>query len=144
MAHGVRLAPILVGSCLYEHARELTRVQWLHDPGREGALNLAEQVGERDRRITQACTTMVGLLPQPAAQVTAGTKPGRGDTVMVEQVPVSAQPGALHGVPEPPAGYVTRDELTALTAAIADVDSGARGRDRAGGVVRVARPGRYR
>jgi hypothetical protein len=84
MAHGVRLAPILVGSCLYEHARELTRVQWLHDPGREGALNLAEQVGERDRRITQACTTMVGLLPQPAAQVTAGSKPGPGDTVMVE------------------------------------------------------------
>ncbi len=65
VAHGVRLAPILVGSCLYEHARELTRVQWLHDPGRDGALNLAEQVGERDRRITQACKKLIALLPEP-------------------------------------------------------------------------------
>jgi hypothetical protein len=29
---GVRLAPVLVGDCYWDHVPELTRVQWLHDP----------------------------------------------------------------------------------------------------------------
>ncbi|MGH3804622.1 MAG: toll/interleukin-1 receptor domain-containing protein, partial [Pseudonocardiaceae bacterium] len=37
---GVRLAPVLVGECLWKRVPELDQVQWLHDPGRDGALNL--------------------------------------------------------------------------------------------------------
>src|SRR5216117_4077456 len=75
LAHGVRLAPILVGSCLYATVEELVRVQWLHDPGRDGALNLvADQPGERDRRICRACENLVALLPPADIAETVGTE----------------------------------------------------------------------
>jgi hypothetical protein len=47
-AHRVRLAPILVGACPYERVLpELAAVHWLHDPGRDGALNVvADRPGE--------------------------------------------------------------------------------------------------
>jgi hypothetical protein len=53
--NGVRLAPVLVGDCLWRRVPELERIQWLDDPGRHGALGLvADQVGERDRRLVGA------------------------------------------------------------------------------------------
>ena len=45
----VQLAPVLVGDCLWKQVHELASVQWVHDPGRDGALQLvADQPGERD------------------------------------------------------------------------------------------------
>ncbi len=124
LAHGVRLAPILVGSCLYEHARELTRVQWLHDPGREGALNLAERVGgagPADHAGVQEAD--LNLLPgnrgppdpRVIGRVPASSRSG------VEQVPIAAEPGPLYGVPAAPPGYVAREELAALIEAVTAV-----------------------
>jgi hypothetical protein len=47
----VRLAPVLVHDCLWEHEPLLTGVQWAHDPGQDGPLDLAaDREGERDRR----------------------------------------------------------------------------------------------
>src|SRR3954454_5115443 len=40
LERGVPLAPVLIGSCFWEEVPELARVQWLHDPGRSGPLNL--------------------------------------------------------------------------------------------------------
>src|SRR5689334_11298710 len=31
--HQVRLAPVLIGECLWQEIPELATVQWLHDPG---------------------------------------------------------------------------------------------------------------
>lgn len=35
---GARLAPVLIRDCAWPHVPELERVQWLHDPGSDGAL----------------------------------------------------------------------------------------------------------
>src|SRR5215475_15342564 len=61
---GVRLAPVLVHDCLWEHEPLLGGVQWAHDPGREGPLDRdAHHEGERDRRLVQICRKVVALLP---------------------------------------------------------------------------------
>ena len=40
ITRGVVLAPVLIGDCLWRHEPLLEQRQWLHDPGREGPLNL--------------------------------------------------------------------------------------------------------
>ena len=48
--------PTLVGDCLWHHVPELASVQWLHDPGRDGALGrYANNPAERDRCLVQIC-----------------------------------------------------------------------------------------
>jgi hypothetical protein len=124
---GVRLAPILVGTCVYERVLpELSAVQWLHDTGRDGALNLVDQVGERDRRITQACEKLLGLLPE-RKQVVRQQVVDRPAAAIVAALPEQDEPGALSGVPSEPPGYVDRSELAGLIEAITGVDSGAVG-----------------
>jgi tetratricopeptide (TPR) repeat protein len=60
----VRLASVLVGDCLWEHVPELASVKWLHDPGRDGALNLDVDPGQRDRRLREICVQLIALAPQ--------------------------------------------------------------------------------
>jgi hypothetical protein len=57
----VRLASVLVGDCLWEHVSELASVKWLHDPGRDGALNLNADPGQRDRRLREICDQLIAL-----------------------------------------------------------------------------------
>ena len=123
LTHRVRLAPVLVGDCLWPHVPQLAQRQWLHDPGRDGALSLvADQIGERDRRLVQICTRLLGLLPDP---LTASPDP-QPTTELPEPpersrmaaVPRGLLHGQLYGVPDPPPGYVARDELAALIAAV--------------------------
>src|SRR5207342_3335494 len=65
--HGVQLAPVLVGECLWREVPEIAEVQWLHDPGADGALALPDfRNGERDRRIRLACERLIALTPRPA------------------------------------------------------------------------------
>lgn len=40
VARGVRLVPVLVTACLWSEVPELAGVQWAHDPGRDGPLDL--------------------------------------------------------------------------------------------------------
>src|SRR3712207_2746975 len=52
LRHGVGLAPVLVGDCLWSEVPELAAVQWLHDVDGDGALALlADSPGARDRWI---------------------------------------------------------------------------------------------
>jgi hypothetical protein len=56
--HRVLLAPILVRDCFWEEIPELSGVQWLHDPGRDGPLSLATDNAQRDHRIYLACKNL--------------------------------------------------------------------------------------
>jgi WD40 repeat protein len=125
--HGVRLAPILVGTCAPELVLpELTAVQWLHDTGRDGALNLVEQVGERDRRIWRACDALLGLLSErKQSEPQAVHQPAAAPPVA--PLPEQDEPGDLSGVPPEPPGYVARAELAGLIDAVTGVDTGAVG-----------------
>ncbi|MGI9002141.1 MAG: NB-ARC domain-containing protein [Pseudonocardia sp.] len=137
----VRLASVLVGECLWKYVPELETVQWLHDPGRDGALNLVtDRFGERDRRLREICDQLLsmlnlvadrsgyglrGALPPVASAVPA---PGRAvDAVAVAEVAVGRAPGELSEVPGLPPGYVERTELAALIDAIISADTGAVG-----------------
>jgi len=127
IARGVPLAPVLVGDCLWNQVHELARVQWLHDPGREGALQLvADRPGERDRRLTAVCERLIALVPEDA-----GAHP-TGPPVVVPALPVEAVAtgpglGPLDGVPGLPPGYLARDELSALIDAVVATETGAVG-----------------
>jgi len=127
IARGAPLAPVLVGDCLWKQVHELARVQWLHDPGRDGALQLAaDRPGERDRRLTAVCERLIALVPEDA-----GAHP-TGPPVIVEALPVEAvatgqELGLLDGVPGLPPGYLARDELRVLIDAVAATETGAVG-----------------
>lgn len=58
---GVRLAPVLVGDCLWKHVPELAQVEWLHS---DSALNLvANKPGQRDRRLREICDRLIAMMP---------------------------------------------------------------------------------
>jgi hypothetical protein len=125
-AHGVRLAPVLVGSSFYEWVDDLAAAQWLHDPDGDGALNLVvDHPGERDRRIWQACRNLLTILPSPAATAALPASPQRADPV--RKIGVTDVEGLLSKVPAPPPGYVARDELTELIEAVCAGRTGAVG-----------------
>jgi len=123
--HGVTLAPVLVGDCMWQHVPELAAVQWLHDPDADGALGLHADPyaeAERDRRIRLACERLVQVAP---------TEPEPVSDRLVEAVAVAAAPtteatvrGALSQVPPLPPGYVVRDELDAILDQVIGVGSG--------------------
>ena len=123
LTHGVRLTPVLVGDCLWPHVPELAARQWLHDPGRDGALSLVDdRIGERDRRLMQICTRLLDLLPDPFTAPPdprpAAELPEPSGRSGVAAVPRGLIPGPLYGVPDLPPGYVARDELAGLITAV--------------------------
>ena len=119
--HGVRLAPVLVGDCLWQHDRRLEPLQWLHH---QPPLNLLKG-GRQDRQLRLVSEGLLQVVTDLAASEPGPTPPsawagvGRG-SVEITQVPRGQQPGRLVGVPEPPPGYVARDELAGLIAAVTD------------------------
>jgi hypothetical protein len=128
IAHGVRLAPVLVGTCGWSRVRELSGVQWLHDPGRDGALDLfSDRVGERDRRIWQACERLLALLPDLAGKGGRPATGGSAPSAHIVDVPIGSVVGQLSEVPPAPPGYVAREELTELISAVVEAESGAVG-----------------
>ena len=68
------------GLMSYEQRRELADVQWLHDPIRDGALNLTGNPGERDRQITLACRETCDAASTAARsdQIGVASKNGQG------------------------------------------------------------------
>ncbi|MGH3981676.1 MAG: TIR domain-containing protein [Pseudonocardiaceae bacterium] len=123
---GVRLAPVLVGECLWKQVPELDQVQWLHYPGRDGALNLvADQPGQRDRRLREICDRLIAVVPDGQGDVVTGPPPAVVGAVTA--VPAGAGRGELSGVPALPPGYLPREELAAVIGAVVAVDGGAVG-----------------
>jgi hypothetical protein len=127
LRYGVRLAPVLVGDCYWQEIPELAAVQWLHDPGRDGALNLVDTdwPGQRDRRIRQVCDRLLDVAP--AAEPINEPDPFRSGTAP-SVIAAALSAGAVHGdlskVPALPPGYVVRDELDELVDAIVGVEQG--------------------
>jgi WD40 repeat protein len=127
---GVRLAPVLVGDCLWKHVRELEQVQWLYAPGRDGALNLlADKPGLRDQRLREICERLITVAPEGQGEVV--TRPPDFPVVVdispVAVVQVGAEPGELSEVPALPPGYLAREELAAVINAVVAIESGAVG-----------------
>lgn len=129
-AAGVRVVPVLVHECLWDKDRYLASVQWAHDPGRDGPLDLHnERPGERDRRLTAVCRRVLELLP-PAEVVAFSNGASQTQTWAGEVATLQAgdrEPGRVDGVPPLPPGYLVRDELYGLRAAILDDQSAAVG-----------------
>src|SRR4051794_25272416 len=117
LRHGVRLAPVLVGDCYWQEIPALATVQWLHDPHRDGPLNLAaaDRSGQRDRRIRQACDNLLGAVPgRPPASTLNPVLPRATMSVPIAEISASTTSGALSEVPGLPHGYVPREELSQL------------------------------
>ena len=106
---GVRLAPVLVGDCLWREVPELAEVQWLNDPAPDEALNLASDAGQRDRRIRAVCDRLMEITPaaEPAEPEPTTPHPAPAVAAVLE----GDVRGDLSGVPSLPPGYVLRDEL---------------------------------
>ena len=122
---GVRLAPVLVGECLWKHVSELEQVQWLHDPGREGALNLLADQPARDRELRLICEQLIAVAPQgPGDAVTSPMRPAAADSSPVAAVQAGSVGGELFGVPALPPGYLAREELTTVIDAVISAEGG--------------------
>lgn len=127
IAHGVRLAPVLVGDCFWDQVPELAQLQWLHDPERAGALNLvADQPGHRDRRLREICERLIALAP-PGRDDLDATAPVVAGTPPVIAVHAGSGRAELSGVPALPPGYLAREELATVIEAVLAVDGGAVG-----------------
>ncbi|MGH3926176.1 MAG: toll/interleukin-1 receptor domain-containing protein [Pseudonocardiaceae bacterium] len=131
-AAGVRVVPMLVHDCLWQEDSYLSRVQWAHDPGRDGPLDMHnERDGERDRRLTAVCWRLLELLPPaevPDATHEAPSSDDAAQTWAGEVVALQAgedEPTRVDSVPLLPPGYLARDELDRLRAAVlADYPAG--------------------
>jgi WD40 repeat protein len=127
--HGVRLAPVLVHDCLWEHEPLLSEVQWVHDPGRDGPLGRATDAGGRDRKLADLCRRLDAELILPGS---APTPPLRAieRIAPVERVAVAASKqllGDLDGVPSLPLEYRARAGLDDLIERLLGAGSGAIG-----------------
>ena len=126
VAHGVRLVPVLVGDCLWDHEPLLASVQWAHDPGRDGPLAAADP-REVNGRIVRACRKLLEIAPA-AGQPPRAAEPAWAGVAPDEVVALPQGPaGPLHGVPALPAEYLERDELGGLRAALLGAGAGAVG-----------------
>jgi WD40 repeat protein len=140
--HGVRLAPVLLHDCLWEHESLLSEVQWIHDPGRDGPLDRATDAGGRDRKLADLCRRLDAelVLPgsAPMSPPRAIERPGSAPTsppraieriAPVERIEEAASQllGDLDGVPSLPQGYLARAGLDDLIERLLGAGSGAIG-----------------
>jgi hypothetical protein len=121
---GVRLAPVLLRPSLYGVVDELMRVQWAHDPKVDGPIATAPDV---DGAIVRASYGLIELLDRhagPAKREVAIDERPRGAPVVPALVATNGL-GVIDGVPEPPLGFVARDELDELRGALLGAGEGA-------------------
>ena len=84
--------PVLVADCFWDVVPELAAVQWLHDPGRDGALGLTPRMpAERDRRIRRACERLLTVTPEPALAGAAAATPMPPATACLLPAPAPAR-----------------------------------------------------
>jgi WD40 repeat protein len=116
---GVRFVCVLVQPCLWEELPVLERVQWAHDPDRDGPLSRSD---DYQSTIVRICRTIRDLLPATSAGARIAPIPEAVQPV--ERLAYASRPGSLHGVPPPPPTYVERAELTTLKSALLEGDAG--------------------
>ncbi|GIF21568.1 WD40 repeat protein [Actinoplanes tereljensis] len=127
VARGVPLAPVLVRECLWDYEPVLQRVQWAHDPGRDGPLDRGgDSPSERDGRLVRVCRSLIGMVEASAPPEMESTPPRTGASV-AETLVSSVRPGAVDGAPPLPPGYVVREDLNPLLAAVVKTETGAVG-----------------
>jgi hypothetical protein len=125
----VRLAPVLLSDCLWEAEPLLASVQWVHDMGRDGPLDIySDRKSERDRRLVQICRRLMELLPEEEQSVETAEP---GSVPQTEAAPEKLVPGltigSLDGVPALPPGYFARGQFTELIRSLSEPGSGAVG-----------------
>ena len=107
-------------------------MQWLHDPGRDGPLNLLKSAGRRTQRLRvlseRLLAVVTALAATPGRRSAAGPcwcpdRGARAAAAVVAQVPRGPVVGRLVGVPGLPPGYVAREELAGLIAAVTATDT---------------------
>ena len=109
VARKVPLACALLRTCRYGVVDELERVQWAHDPVRDGPIAMA---GDVDGAIVQVVAALVGMLDAPPLAGTSGPagRPGRAGQVLFNLPPIA------------PSFTGREDELAALDAKLGDDD----------------------
>ena len=121
---GVRLACALVGDCLYWEEPMLERVQWAHDPGRDGPLAGRANSAMAKKRIVLVCREIGTLLKADRAYEASTIVSAAPRLAAVAQ---SGGEGPLDGVPALPSEYVARDDLATLRLALLGEGTGAVG-----------------
>ena len=124
---GVLLAAMLLRASHHDAIEELAGVQWAHDPKVDGPVATAADV---DGAIVRATNGLIALLDRHADP----TEHEHAAVAIAQQL--RAQPavpalvatsgvGVMDGVPEPPLGFVAREELDELRGALLGAGDGA-------------------
>jgi WD40 repeat protein len=133
VARGVRLAPVLVRDCLWQHEPLLAQVQWAHDPGRDGPLDRGgDNPAIRDGRLVRICQRLIDMIdterePGPEREEPGGPVPREVGAAVAEPLAMSPRSGPVDGVPPLPPGYLERGDLEVLRAAVLEPATGAVG-----------------
>jgi hypothetical protein len=125
---GALLVPVLVRASLWETVLALERVQWAHDPGRDGPV---AESSSPDGPICRACKKLLELLID-ADRAPEADRPDHVEArtpvaARAEPHARGAQAGELYGVPPLPAAFVAREELRGLRDAVLAAGDGAVG-----------------
>jgi WD40 repeat protein len=116
---GVPLVPVLLRPCRHGAVAELADWQWAHDPGVDGPIATSDNVEGAIAGVTDQLMALVddrALSAHPAAgDEKTSRRPG---AVSVPALAGSPDPGALDGVPDAPLGFVEREEIDELRAAL--------------------------
>src|SRR4051812_2873018 len=118
LARGARLVCMLVRPCLWQRVAALRELQWAHDPRRDGPVASSS---DPEGQIVRVCEQLLELLPAEAPPGTAPrARPGDSglDAPGVDALGRGRGRGRLDGVPGLPAGYIAREELDGLRAAL--------------------------
>jgi TIR domain/NB-ARC domain len=127
-ARGVPLVPVLLRACRYRDVAQLCEVQWAHDPGREGPL--AELKKRKvDGAIVRVTDALMEVLDDQAPRTEADAVPtaeaAHSSEANMPALVLTGAEGGLAGVPDPPIGFVQRDELDELRAVLLGAGDGA-------------------
>jgi TIR domain len=116
---GVPLVPVLLRECRYGGVAELADRQWAHDPDVDGPVAGS---GDVDGAIVRVTDRLMALVDDRArfARPAAGDEKtsGRPEQAPVPALAGSSNAGALDGAPDAPLGFVEREELSGLRAAL--------------------------
>jgi TIR domain/NB-ARC domain len=121
--HGAVPFLVLVRPCLWDRTPLLEERQWAHDP-----TQALSQVDDRDGAIVRICESLIDRLPtlpppalRPGGTATLGEVGDGSGPVAALSV---AAAGDLVDVPPLPPGFVERDELAAVRAALLRAGTG--------------------
>jgi len=126
---GVHLVCVLVRPCLWEQVGALERVQWAHDPNRDGPVASSD---DAEGQIVRVCKKLLDLLieeayEKPGSAIDVGAQIAVPSTRQTEPLGAGGRAGELYEVPPLPATFVAREELAGLREAVLRAGEGAVG-----------------